>query len=155
MKRLVLDASALVSAACSPGGGAILVVMQAVRLGLVQLVVADEAEAEYRRAMEHERVRRYSRVPDRQAFVTALCAAAERVQPAPIPLPIRHPADALYLGIALAGLAPVVLSFNVRHFLPPLAANERRERHPRRAEAAGVSVMEPRLYLPELRDALG
>ena len=57
MKRLVLDASALVSAVCSPGGGAILVVTEAIRLGLVQLVVSDEAEAEYRRAMEHARVR--------------------------------------------------------------------------------------------------
>lgn len=155
MKRLVLDASALVSAACSPGGGAILVVMEAVRLGLAHLVVSDEAEAEYRRAMEHARVRRYARTPDRQEFVAAVCAAAERVRPAHVTFPIRHPADALYVQIAIAGRAPVVLSFNVRHFMPPLTPNEKREKHPHRAEVAGVVVMEPRLYLPALRDEAG
>jgi predicted nucleic acid-binding protein len=152
VRRLVLDASALVSAVCSPGGGAILVVMEAVRLGFVQLVVSDEAEAEYRRAVEHARVRRYARTADRQEFVTAICAGAERVRPASVSLPVRHAADAVYLQIAIAGHAPVVLSFNVRHFMPPLAPNERREKHPRRAEIAGVVVMEPRLYLPLLRD---
>jgi predicted nucleic acid-binding protein len=151
VKRLVLDASALVSAACSPGGGAILVVLEGVRLGLVQLVISDEAEAEYRRAMEHERVRRYARVADLQKFVTAICGVAERVRPAAGSLTVRHPADAVYVQIAIAGHAPVVLSFNVRHFMSPLAPNEKREKHPRRAEVAGVVVMEPRLYLPDLR----
>jgi len=151
VRRLVLDASALVSAACSPGGGAILVVLEAVRLELIQLVVSDEAEAEYRRAMEYGRVRRYARTPDLQGFVTEVCATAERVRPAPVKLPLRHAADAVYIGIALAGRAPVVLSFNVRHFLPPLNPNEKREKHPRSAQVAGVVVMEPRLYLPELR----
>lgn len=152
MKRLVLDASALVSAVCSPGGGAILVVMEAARLGLVQFVVSDETEAEYRRAMEHDRVRRYARTPDRQELVSAICGTADRVRPAAVALQIRHPADAVYVQIAIAAHAPVVLSFNVRHFMPPLVPNEKREKHPQRAEVAGVVVMEPRLYLPALRD---
>ena len=129
-----------------------LVVLEAVRLGLVRLVVSDEAEAEYRRDMEHERVRRYSRTLDRQGFVTQVCATAERVRPASVELTTRHPADAVHVRIALAGRAPVVLSFNVRDFLPPLKPRERRERHPVRAEVAGIVVMEPRLYLSELRD---
>lgn len=152
MRRLVLDASAVVAALCSPGRGATLVVLEAVRLGLVQLVVCAEAEEEYRRAVEHARVRRYARVADRQGFVTALCTAAVRVRPSATALVLWHPADAVYVQAAIAGGAPVVLSFNVRHFLPPPVPNARAPRHPTQVEVEGVTVMEPRLFLPSLRE---
>lgn len=152
MRRVVLDASAVVAALCSPGRGATLVVLEAARLGLVQLVVCDEAEEEYRRAVEHARVRRYARAPDRQGFVTSLCSVAVRVQPSTTAVAVRHPADAVYVQAAIAGGAPVVLSFNVRHFLPPPVPNARAPRHPMQVEVAGVTVMEPRLFLPRLRE---
>lgn len=151
MKRLVLDASAVVAALCSPGRGATLVVLEAARLGLIQLVVCDEAEAEYRRAVEHERVRRYTRVDDRQGFVGAICDAAIRVRPSDTPLTVRHEADAVYVRAAIAGGATIVLSFNVRHFLPAAPAAQG-PRHPMQVEVAGVTVMEPRLFLPTLRE---
>lgn len=154
MTRLVLDASAVVAALCSPGRGATLVVLEAVRLGVVQLVVCDEAEAEYRRAVEHARVRRYARVADRQGFVGALCDTALRVRPSTASLDLWHPADAVYVRAAIAGDAPVVLSFNVRHFLPPPVPNVRAPRHPMRVQVADVTVMEPRLFLPMLRPML-
>ncbi|HSM91911.1 MAG TPA: PIN domain-containing protein [Anaeromyxobacteraceae bacterium] len=152
MKRLVLDASAVVAALCSPGRGATLVVLEAARLGLVQIVVCDEAEAEYRRAVEHPRVRRYARLADRQGFVSALCDGGMRVRPSAEPLHVWHSADAVYVQAAIAGGARTVLSFNVRHFLPPPAPNVPAPRHPVRVEVAGVTVMEPRLYLPALRE---
>jgi predicted nucleic acid-binding protein len=152
VRRLVLDASAVVAALCSPGRGATLVVLEAARLGLVQLVVCREAEEEYRRAVEHARVRRYARVADRQGFVEALCAAAVRVRPSATAVVVWHPADAVYVQAAIAGDAEAVLSFNVRHFLPPPLPNAPRRRHPMQAEVAGIAVMEPRLFLPRLRE---
>ena len=79
--RVVIDSSVIVAALATPNPeSASRVVLAAVAAGVVELVITDELEAEYRRAVEYPQVKRYAAKVDRQAFVDAIVAAAERVE---------------------------------------------------------------------------
>jgi predicted nucleic acid-binding protein len=80
--RLVIDSSVIVAALASPNPeSASRVVLAAVAAGAAELVITDELEAEYRRAVEYPKVRRQAARVDRQGFVDAVVQAAERVEP--------------------------------------------------------------------------
>jgi uncharacterized protein len=112
--RAVLDTSVVVAALTTPNPrSASRVVLAAVAAGAVELVITDELEAEYLRAVEYPSVVRYSAKVDRQAFVRAIVAAAERVaaEEAPGAVP-SDPGDDKVLAAAFAGRADFVVSLD-------------------------------------------
>lgn len=77
--RVVIDSSVGVAALATPNlESAPRVVLAAMAAGAVELVITDALEAEYRRAVEYTQVTRYAAKVDRQAFVDAIVATAER-----------------------------------------------------------------------------
>ena len=77
--RTVLDTSVLVAALVTPNpASASRIVLAAAAAGAVRLVVSDELEEEYRRAVEYPQVVRHSAMVNRQAFVTAVVELRRR-----------------------------------------------------------------------------
>jgi predicted nucleic acid-binding protein len=104
--------------------------------------VTDEIEAEYRDAVEREKVKRASpRGLNRLAFVDAIVRTAERVEPAPgVQVVSKDPKDDKYVAAALGGRAEYVLSFDRRHVVA-LGTHE------------GVRFVTPGEFLGVLRSA--
>lgn len=137
--RVVLDTSVVVAALTTPNPrSASRVVLAAVAAGAVELVITDELEAEYLRAVDYPSVVRYAAKVDRQAFVRAIVAVAERVagEEAPGAVP-SDPGDEKVLAAALAGRADFVVSLD-RDLL-------------RVGKVRGVSLVTPGDFLRELR----
>jgi len=83
----------------------------------VELVITDELEAAYRRAVEYPQVRRYAAKVDRQGFVDAIVAAAERVEAGSAAGAVpSDPGDDMVVAAALAGRAAFVVTLD-RHLL--------------------------------------
>jgi predicted nucleic acid-binding protein len=81
--RVVIDSSVVVAALATPNPeSASRVVLAAVAVGLVELVITDELEAEYRRAVEYPQVRRQAPRVNGQGFIDAIVATADRVEAA-------------------------------------------------------------------------
>jgi len=137
--RVVIDSSVVVAALATPNPeSASRVVLAAVAAGVVELVIADEPEAEYRRAVEYPQVRRYAAKVDRQGFVDAIVATAERVEAISAAGAVpTDPGDDKVLAAAFAGRADFVLTLD-RHLLDI-------------AGLPGVLVMRPGDFLRELR----
>ncbi len=137
--RVVIDSSVVVAALTTPNPeSASRVVLAAVAAGLVDLLITDELEAEYRRAVEYPKVKRYAAKVDRQGFVDAIVATAERVDAAPTPGAVpKDPGDDLVVAAALAGEATYIVTLD-RHLLsldgPP-----------------GIRMLRPGDFLGELR----
>lgn len=137
--RAVLDTSVVVAALTTPNPrSASRVVLAAAAAGAVELVITDELEAEYLRAVEYPSVIRYAAKVDRQAFVAAVVAVAERVaaEEAPGAVP-SDPGDDKVLAAAIAGRAEYVVSLD-RDLL-------------RLGKVRGVRVVTPGHFLDELR----
>lgn len=137
--RVVLDTSVVVAALTTPNPrSASRVVLAAVAAGAVELVITDELEAEYLRAVDYPSVVRYAAKVDRQAFVRAIVAVAERVagEEAPGAVP-SDPGDEKVLAAAFAGRADSVVSLD-RDLL-------------RVGKVRGVSLVTPGDFLRELR----
>lgn len=116
--RIVVDSSVVVAALTTPNAeSASRVVLAAVAVGAATLVISDELEAEYRRAVEYPQVRRYAAGVDRQGFVEVIVAAAERVEPhsAKGAVP-ADPGDDKVVAAALAGRAAFLVTLD-RHLL--------------------------------------
>jgi putative PIN family toxin of toxin-antitoxin system len=137
--RVVIDSSVVVAALATPNPeSASRVVLAAVAAGLVDLVITDEVEAEYRRAVEYPQVRRYAAKVDRQGFVDAIVATAERVEPAAAAGAVpADPGDDMVVAAALAGRADFLVSLD-RHLLDL-------------AGPPGILVVRPGDFLSELR----
>jgi len=137
--KVVIDSSVVVAALATPNPeSASRVVLAAVAAGLVDLVITDELEAEYRRAVEYPQVRRYAAKVDRQRFVDAIVATAERVEPTPTPGAVpKDPGDDMVLAAALAGRADFLVSLD-RHLLDL-------------AGPPGILIVRPGAILSELR----
>jgi len=137
--RVVIDSSVVVAALATPDPeSASRVVLAAVAAGLVDLVLTDALEAEYRRAVEYPQVRRYAAKVDRQGFVDAIVATAERVEPAAAAGAVpADPGEDMVVAAALAGRADFLVSLD-RHLLDL-------------ADLHGVLVMRPGDFLRELR----
>ena len=137
--RALLDTSVVVAALTTPNPrSASRVVLAAAAAGAVDLVITDELEAEYRRAVEYPSVVRYAAKVDRQAFVAAIVAVAERVaaEEAPGAVP-SDPGDEKVLAAAFAGRADYVVSLD-RDLL-------------RLDKVRGVRLVTPGDFLRELR----
>ncbi|MGB8930583.1 MAG: PIN domain-containing protein [Anaeromyxobacteraceae bacterium] len=141
--RVILDASVVVAAVATknPRSAARLVI-EAGALGACVLIVTDEIEAEYRDAVEREKVKRATpRGLNRLAFVDAIVGTAERVVPAPgVRVVAKDPKDDKYVAAAIGGRAGYVVSFDRRH----LVALEMHE---------GVRFLTPGDFLVVLRAA--
>jgi putative PIN family toxin of toxin-antitoxin system len=118
--KVVVDASVVVAAVATKNPrSASRLLIEAAALGVCDLVVTDEIEAEYRDAVEREKVKRAApRGLDRLAFVDAIVGTAERVEPtAEVRVVERDPKDDRYVAAALASRAEYVVSFDRRHLL--------------------------------------
>lgn len=137
--RVVIDSSVVVAALATPNpDSASRVVLAAVAAGLVDLVITDELEAEYRRAVEYPQVRRDAAKVDRQGFVDAIVATAERVEAgSPAGAVPADPGDEMVVAAALAGRASFLVTLD-RHLLDL-------------AGPPGVLVVRPGDFLRELR----
>ncbi len=116
--RVVIDSSVVVAALATPNAeSASRVVLAAVAAGLVDLVITDELEAEYRRAVEYPQVKRYAAKVNRQGFVDAIVASAERVEAGSAAGAVpADPGDDMVVAAALAGKATLVVTLD-RHLL--------------------------------------
>lgn len=116
--RVVIDSSVVVAALATPNPeSASRLVLAAVAAGLVDLVVTDELEAEYRRAVEYPQVRRYAAKVNRQGFVDAIVATARRVEPESAEGAVPDdPGDDEVVAAALAGRADFLVTLD-RHLL--------------------------------------
>ena len=137
--RVVIDSSVVVAALVTPNPeSASRVVLAAVAAGAVEMVITDELEAEYRRAVEYSHVKRYSAKVDRQGFVDAIVAAAERLDAGSAAGAVSaDPDDDKVVAAAVAGRAAVVVTLD-RHLLGL-------------AGLAGLRVLRPGDFLRELR----
>lgn len=139
MRGRTLDSSILVAALATPNTAfASRTILAAAATGAVRLVITDELEAEYRRAVEYPRVVRYSAKLNRQAFVSAVVAVAVRVEGGEAAgVAPGDPADDMVMAAAFGGRADFVVSLD-RHLLGP-------------GEVRGVRVPRPGDFLRELR----
>jgi predicted nucleic acid-binding protein/predicted nucleotidyltransferase len=105
---------------------------------VVELVITDEFEAEYRRAVEDPQVRRYAAKVDRQKFVDAIVGAAERVEASSAAGAVpADPGDDKVVAAALAGSAAFIVTLD--HHLLELGW------------PTGVLFLRPGDFLRELR----
>ncbi|HYH37240.1 MAG TPA: putative toxin-antitoxin system toxin component, PIN family [Azospirillum sp.] len=113
-RRFVLDTNVLVSAALLPEGGVRryeptrLCVETARRDGV--LLVSDATLAELREVLLRPAFDHLKPRPDREAFLAAVAAEAERVEPAEERRLCSDPDDDKFLAVALAGDADVLLT---------------------------------------------
>jgi putative PIN family toxin of toxin-antitoxin system len=137
--RVVIDSSVIAAALATPNlESASRVVLAAVAAGAVQLIITDELESEYRRAVEYPRVRRYAAKVDRQRFVDAVVATAERVEAGSAAGAVpADPGDDKVVAAAFAGRAAFVVTLD-RHLLSL-------------AGLPGVLILRPGDFLRELR----
>lgn len=112
--RVVLDTSVVVAALLTSNAqSAARVVLAAAVSGAVDLVVTDDLEAEYRRAVEYHQVRKLAAKVDRQAFVSGVVAMAKRVKPSDAAGAVKaDPKDDQVVAAALGGGAAYLLSFD-------------------------------------------
>ncbi len=137
--RIVLDSSVVVAALTTPNtASASRVVLAAAAAGAIQFVITDEIEAEYRRAVEYQRVARYAAKVDRQAFVSMIVATADRVKAEPaIGVVPDDPGDDMVMGAAFAGRVEFVVSLD-QHLL-------------RLKKLRGIAIVKPGDLLREMR----
>jgi uncharacterized protein len=137
--RVVIDSSVVVAALATPNPeSASRVVLAAVAAGLVELVITDELEAEYRRAVEYPQLRRQAPRVNRQGFIDAIVATADRVEAgSALGAVPADPGDDMVVAAALAGRADFLVTLD-RHLLDL-------------AGLPGVLVVRPGDFLRELR----
>ncbi len=117
--RVILDASVVVAAVATKNPrSASRVLIEAATAGVFDLVVTDEIEAEYRDAVERDKVKRAAPRLDRLAFVDAIVGTAERVEAgAEVRVVAKDPKDDKYVAAALAAGVEYVVSFDRRHLV--------------------------------------
>ncbi len=137
--RTVLDSSVLVAALVTPNpASASRIILAAAAEGSVRLVISDALEEEYRRVVEYPQIVRYSAKMNRQAFVSAVVAVADRVLAGEAKgLVARDPADDMVLATAIGGRSDWVVSLD--RDLIDLTKVE------------GVRILRPGDFLVELR----
>lgn len=137
--RVVIDSSVVVAALATPNPeSASRMVLAAVAAGLVELVITDELEAEYRRTVEYPQVRRQAARVDWQGFIDAIVATADRVEASSAVGAVpADPGDDMVVAAALAGQADFLVTLD-RHLLDL-------------AGLPGVLVVRPGDFLCELR----
>jgi len=137
--RVVIDSSVVVAALTTPNPeSASRVVLAAVAAGVVELVITPELAAEHRRAVEYPQVRRQVARVNRQGFIDAIVATADRVEAgSAVGAVPADPGDDMVVAAALAGRADFLVTLD-RHLLDL-------------AGLPGVLVVRPGDFLRELR----
>jgi len=117
--RVILDASVVVAAVATKNPrSASRVLIEAATAGVFDLVVTDEIEAEYRDAVERDKVKRAAPRLDRLAFVDAIVGTADRVEAGDVVRVVaKDPKDEKYVAAALAAQVEYVVSFDRRHLV--------------------------------------
>ncbi len=117
--RVILDASVVVAAVATKNPrSASRVLIEAATAGVFDLVVTDEIEAEYRDAVERDKVKRAAPRLDRLAFVDAIVGTADRFEAGDVVRVVaKDPKDDKYVAAALAARVEYVVSFDRRHLV--------------------------------------
>jgi len=133
MRLAVLDTNIVVSAGIAREGAPARIVMEWILERYVQTVVCPSVAAEYREVMKREKFSRYGFPPFWLGRLIELSLRLE--DPAPWPLGLPDPDDALFLALAHAAGA-VLVTGNLKHF--PKSVRR------------GVVVLSPADYLAQL-----
>lgn len=133
--RVVLDTNVLVSALLTGGGTADMAV-QLVLQGAATLLVDSRILAEYDEVTS--RARFGFDEAERRAVLEVLALIAEPVVARPLRLTLPDPDDRVFVEVALAGQADVIVTGNVKHFVT-------------RRGALGVRVRSPREFVNAMR----
>lgn len=131
--RVVLDASAFVSAALKAGSVPEQALLRAVD-GRNRLLLSQAVEEEYREVIFRPKFDRFVSHERRQRILDIAVTAAERIEPTEAVQECSDPKDDKYLALAAAASANVIVTGDVRHLLPM---------HPWR----GVLIMQPQRFL--------
>lgn len=117
--KVVLDASVVVAAVATKNQrSATRVLIEAANAGVFELVITDAIEAEYRDAVEREKVKRAAPRLDRLAFVDMLVGIAQRVEVGEgVRVVAKDPKDDKYATAAVTARAEFVVSFDRRHLV--------------------------------------
>ena len=133
--RVVFDTNVIVSALLS-GGGTADSALQLVVQGAATLLMDSRILAEYDEVTARPRFG----LPDveRRALLDLLSQIAEPVIARPLRLSLPDPDDRLFVEVAVAGRADVIVTGNVKHFVP-------------RRGALGVVIRSPRQFVDAMR----
>ncbi len=133
--RIVMDTNVLVSAMLS-AGGAPDTVLQLVLQGSLTLLADSRILAEYYEVTARPRFTLIER--ERVALLDILAEIAELVPAQPLRLSLPDPDDRAFVEVAVAGRADVIVTGNVRHFVP-------------RKGTLGIPVLTPRELVDSMR----
>ena len=133
--RVVLDTNVLVSALLTGGGTADMAV-QLILQGAATLLVDSRILAEYDDVTP--RTRFGFDEAERRAVLDALELIAEPVVARPLRVALPDPDDRVFVEVALAGQADVIVTGDVKHFVP-------------RRSALGARVQAPREFVNAMR----
>ena len=133
--RVVLDTNVLVSALLTGGGTADMAV-QLILQGAATLLVDSRILAEYDEVTARARFG-FDEV-ERRAMLEVLELIAEPVVARPLRLTLPDPDDRVFVEVALAGRADVIVTGNVKHFIP-------------RRGSLAVKVQSPREFVDAMR----
>jgi uncharacterized protein len=133
--RVVLDTNVIVSALLS-GGGTSDMVVQLVLQGAATLLIDSRIQAEYDEVTSRARLGLSD--AERRTLLDVLAQIAEPVIARPLRLSLPDLDDRLFVEVAVAGRADVIVTGNVKHFVP-------------RRGALGVAVQSPRQFVDAMR----
>ena len=133
--RVVLDTNVLVSALLTGAGTADMAV-QLILQGAATLLVDSRILAEYDEVTS--RTRFGFDEAERRAVLDVLELIADPVVARPLRVTLPDPDDRVFVEVAIAGQADVIVSGNVKHFVP-------------RRGSLGVRVQTPREFVNAMR----
>jgi uncharacterized protein len=133
--RVVLDTNVLVSALLTGGGTADMAV-QLILQGAATLLVDSRILAEYDEVTARPRFGFAE--TERRAVLEVLELIAEPVVARPLRLTLPDPDDRVFVEVAIAGRADVIVTGNVKHFVP-------------RRGSLDVKVQSPREFVDAMR----
>ncbi len=133
--RVVLDTNVIVSALLS-GGGTADAAVQIILQGAATLLTDSRILAEYDEVTSRARFG-FVEV-ERRTLLDVLAQISEPVVARPLRLSLPDPDDRVLVEVAVAGSADVIVTGNVKHFVP-------------RRGVFGVAVQSPRQFVDAMR----
>ena len=133
--RVVLDTNVIVSALLS-GGGTADTAVQLIVQGAATLLIDSRILAEYDEVTSRPRFGLAE--AERRTLLGILAHISEPVVARPLRLSLPDPDDRVFVEVAVAGRADVIVTGNVKHFVP-------------RRGALGVAVQTPRQFVDAMR----
>ena len=135
--RAVIDTNVFLSALWSREGAAFEIFAE-LRRGHWQIVLSNHLLFEYEEVSKRTAAETGLTLQDIDDILDALCAAAEQRQLEPAWIPrLSDPDDEPLLQMAVEAKVPIIVTRNIRHLKP--------------AEAFGIEVLAPAMFLAKLR----